>query len=67
MNNPDRIYESLKKLFFGLKYLSSLMWIRDRKKTLPGSGRIDIILPNPDRDQHPGPAILFTIKFQYAD
>jgi hypothetical protein len=29
MNHPDHISESLKKQCFGLKYLNSLMWIRD--------------------------------------
>ncbi len=29
MNSPDHISESLKNTFSGLKYLSSLMWIRD--------------------------------------
>jgi hypothetical protein len=36
MNNPDHISESLKNSFFGLKYLNSLVWIRDGKKI--GSG-----------------------------
>jgi hypothetical protein len=31
MNNPDHISESLKNYFLGrLKYLNTLMWIRDR-------------------------------------
>jgi hypothetical protein len=29
MNSPDHISESLKNTFSGLKYLNSLMWIRD--------------------------------------
>jgi hypothetical protein len=38
MNNPDHISESLKKQFFGLKYLNSLMWIRNGKISDPGTG-----------------------------
>jgi hypothetical protein len=29
MNKPDHISQSSKKQSFGLKYLNSLMWIRD--------------------------------------
>jgi hypothetical protein len=36
MNNPDHISESLETSFWGLKYLNSLMWIRDGKNTDPG-------------------------------
>jgi hypothetical protein len=38
MNNPDHISESLKNNFFGLKYLNSLMWIRDPGWKKFGSG-----------------------------
>jgi hypothetical protein len=34
MNNPDHISERLDKSF-GLKYLNSLMWIRDGKNSDP--------------------------------
>ncbi len=38
MNNPDHISESLETIFWGLKYLNSLMWICDPgfKKFGPG-------------------------------
>ncbi len=36
MNNADHISESLKNLFFGLKYSNFLMWIRDGKNSDPG-------------------------------
>jgi hypothetical protein len=54
MNNPDHIFESLKTIFW-VKYLNSLMRIRDGKssdlgwKTF-GSGILD---------KHPGSATLF--------
>jgi hypothetical protein len=35
INNPDHISESLETIF-GLKYLNSLMWIRDGKNSDPG-------------------------------
>jgi hypothetical protein len=36
MNNPDHISESVETIFWGVKYLNSLMRIRDGKKI--GSG-----------------------------
>jgi hypothetical protein len=36
MNNPNHNPESLETIFLGLKYLNSLMWIRDGKKFNPG-------------------------------
>jgi hypothetical protein len=39
-NNPDHLSESLKKEFFGLKYLSSLVRIRDGKNSDPGSKNV---------------------------
>ncbi len=36
MNNPDHISESLETIFLGLKYLNSLMRIRDGKNSDPG-------------------------------
>jgi hypothetical protein len=49
MNNPDHIFKSLETIFlifWGLKYLNSLMRIRDAdgKKSDPGSG---INIPDP--------------------
>ncbi len=41
MNNPDHIFWSLETiflLFWGLKYLNSLMGIRDGDSSDPGSG-----------------------------
>ncbi len=38
MNNPDHVSESLETIFFGLKFLNSLMRIRDGKNMEPGSG-----------------------------
>jgi hypothetical protein len=50
MNNPDHISEFRKK-FLGLKYLNSLMWIRDGKiRIRDGKNWI--------RDKHPGSATL---------
>ncbi len=49
MNNPDHVSEIL-KLFFGLKYLNSMMRIRDPEKF--GSGI---------RDKHPG-----SVTLQYS-
>jgi hypothetical protein len=57
LNNLDHISESLNNNFFGLKYLNSLIQIRDPEWKKFGSGI---------RDKHPGSAILqcapFTIK-----
>jgi hypothetical protein len=36
MNNPDHISEEHRKFFLGLKYLNSLMRIRDGKNSDPG-------------------------------
>jgi hypothetical protein len=47
INNPDHISESSETIFFKLKYLNSLMRIRD------GKNKIRI------RDKHPGSATLF--------
>jgi hypothetical protein len=38
INNPDHIAESLETIFLGLKYLNSLMWIRDPGRKKFGSG-----------------------------
>jgi hypothetical protein len=38
MNNPDHISESLETILLGLKYLNSLMRIRDGKNSDPGCG-----------------------------
>jgi hypothetical protein len=38
MNNPDHISESLEPIFFGLKYLKTLMRIRDPGWKKFGSG-----------------------------
>jgi hypothetical protein len=35
---PGSYFRELKRQFFGLKYLNSLVWIRDGKKLSPGSG-----------------------------
>jgi hypothetical protein len=53
MNNPDHIYE-LRNNFFGLKYLNSLMRIRDGKIRIryPGWKKFG------SRDKHPGSATL---------
>jgi hypothetical protein len=56
MNNPDHISDSLETIF-GLKYLNSLMRIRDLGSGMEkfGSGI---------RDKHPGSAILLpTLSF----
>jgi hypothetical protein len=68
MNNPDHIFQSLETIFLvflGLKYLNSLMrirdpgWkqfgsgIRDGKKSDPGSGI---------RDKHPGSPTLLKLS-----
>jgi hypothetical protein len=39
MNNPDHISESLETIFWGLKYLNSLMRIRDGRNSYPPSGK----------------------------
>jgi hypothetical protein len=49
MNNPDHIFNKLRNHFFGLKYLNSLMRIRDPGWKKVGSGI---------RDKHPGSATL---------
>jgi hypothetical protein len=68
MSNPDHISECLETIFFGLKYLNSLMRIRDRgpgrkefgsgiqdgKNLDPGSEMEKIR----SRDKHPGSATL---------
>ena len=41
---PGSYFRELKKQFFGLKYLNSLMWIRDPGWKKVGSG---IIIPDP--------------------
>jgi hypothetical protein len=66
MNNPDPIFKSLETIFlifFGLKYLNSLMGIRDLGWKKVGSGI---------RDKHPGSATLgainkFGICFQWSN
>jgi hypothetical protein len=55
MNNSDHISESLKQ-FFGIKYVNSLMWIRDGNNPDPGSGIEEIRIRI--RDKHPGSATL---------
>ncbi len=52
VNNPDHIFPRTLKQFFGLKYLNSLMQIRDGKNSDPGWKKIWI------RDKHPGSATL---------
>jgi hypothetical protein len=47
MNNPDHISESLETFFWGLKYLNSLMPIRDGKNWDPGFGMGNTD-PNPE-------------------
>jgi hypothetical protein len=48
MNNPDHISESLETIF-SLKYLNSLMLIRDEKKSDLGSGMEKLWI----REKHP--------------
>jgi hypothetical protein len=56
MNNPDHISDSLETIF-GLKYLNSLMRIRDpRWEKKFGSGMEKFRYGN--RDKHPGSATL---------
>jgi hypothetical protein len=50
---PGSYFQELKKQFFGLKYLNSLMRIRD-----PGSIRIRDQFEPGTRDKHPGSATL---------
>jgi hypothetical protein len=53
---PGSYFLELRKHFLGLKYLNSLMWIRDpdcKKNLDPGSG-------NQDPDKHPGSATMFS-------
>ncbi len=49
MSNPDHFSESLEQ-FFGLKYLNSLMWIRDGKNSDLGSAMEKIRIR--DKQQH---------------
>jgi hypothetical protein len=60
MNNPDHISESLETLF-GLKYLISLIWIREGKNFEPGWKKFGSVI----RDKHPGSAthIFVVLKF----
>jgi hypothetical protein len=59
MTNPDHISESLETIFLGLKYLNSLMQIRD-----PESGMEKIRI----RDKHPGSAtLLLTQIYPYNE
>jgi hypothetical protein len=55
---PVSYFRELRNNFYGLKYLNSLMRIRDRKNSDPGSG---INIPNP---QH---CISFTSLACYAE
>jgi hypothetical protein len=60
MNNPNHISENLEN-FFWLKYLNSLMRIRDGSNSDPGSLMEKIQIR--DRDKHLGSATLpFFIK-----
>jgi hypothetical protein len=54
-NNPDHIFESLKKQFFGLKSLNSWMWIQDPGWKKFGSGiRYPVSGMEKRRIRHPG-------------
>ncbi len=61
---PGWYFRELKKLFFGLKYLNSLMWIRDGTNSDPGSGMekvgsgINIPVPQHWRKEHLTVALL---------
>jgi hypothetical protein len=59
INNPDHIFESLETillLFLGLKYLNSLMRIRDPGSRIRDGKKLD---PRSGiRDKHPGSATL---------
>jgi hypothetical protein len=39
--HPRSYFRELKKLFFGLKYLNSLMWIRDEKIRIQDGKKLD--------------------------
>jgi hypothetical protein len=64
MNHPDHISKCIETIFFGLKYLNSLM--RDGKNSDPGSGMERILIRDAGwkklgsgiRDKHPGSATL---------
>jgi hypothetical protein len=64
MNNPDHITESLKTNFLGLKFLNSLMWIRDPgwKKLYPGFEMEKCRI----RDKPPGSATLIAYQQQQS-
>jgi hypothetical protein len=47
MNNPEHISGSSETKFIGLKYLNSLMRIRDGKNSDPGSGMEKIQIREP--------------------
>jgi hypothetical protein len=51
---PGSYFRELKKRYFGLKYLNSLMWIRDPGWKKFGSGMEKIWI----RDKYPGSATL---------
>jgi hypothetical protein len=53
---PRSYFPELRNHFFGLKYLNSLMRIRDRKDSNPGSGMEKSRIR--DREKHPGSATL---------
>ncbi len=60
MNNPDHIFKSLETIFsffFGLKYLNSLMPIRDGDSSDPGWKKVGSGI----RDKHPGSATLLIV------
>jgi hypothetical protein len=61
MNNPDNNSKSL-ETNFGLKYLNSLMRIRDGKNSDPRSGMKKIRI----QDKHPGSATLNFIIIFFA-
>ena len=64
-NNPDHIFKSLETIFLiflGLKYLNSLMRIRDVKKSDPGSG---INIPDPQHWQVMGKLSAFSMNQTY--
>jgi hypothetical protein len=56
MNNPDHIFQSFEKFFgfFGVKYLNSMVRIRDGDSSDPKSGMEKSRI----RDKHPGSATL---------
>ncbi len=62
MNNPDHVSESLRNYFLGLKYLNSLMRIRDPGWKIFGSGMEKIRI----RDKHPSSATLVLDRHYYA-